>query len=216
MTLTPTRSHGLPRRLGQALCLAVFASVTARAQSDSVHRSSARHYVPIGLFFGAIEEGARIFTPVRLLPLEHPESMHHDFPTLLQLHATEFPLLVWLGNRVGFKLWPTLERYPTLPSTDWPYPEFRAPPDSIQLNQARVAHRSASDAPLPGLRAVVFDGSGLVAFIVDTRGISLAARHMTRTTSMGIEINRADFLRALQRAAPRSGTGLEVVVWSRP
>lgn len=212
---TRTGSRGPARFIRRAFFVSAFVPVAARAQSDSVHRASARHYVPVGLFFGAIEEGARIFTPVRLLPFDNPESMHHDFPTVLQLHATEFPLLVWLGDRVGFKLWPTLERYPTLPSTDWPYPQFRAPPDTAALEHARVTRRSASHAPLPGLRAVVFDGTELVAFIVDTRGISLAARRMTRATSMGLEINRADFLHALHSAAPALGPGLVVVLWSK-
>lgn len=205
----------LARFTGAAfLVVALLPGPAAQAQSGSSNEANARHYAPVGLFFGAIEEGARIFTPVRLLPFDHPESMHHDFPTVLQLHATEFPLLLWLGNRVGFKLWPTLERYPTLPSPDWPYSGFREPPDSTALAHAPLKRHGSPDAPLPGLRAAVYDGSELVAFIVDTRGISLAARHMARATSMGLEIDRAGFLRALQSAAPSSGSGLSVVVWS--
>ena len=187
----------------------------ARAQPDSAHHTGAKPYAPVGLFFGAIEEGARIFTPVRLLPLDHPEALHHDFPTVLQLHATEFPLLLWLGRQVGFQLWPTLERYPTMPSPDWPYPEFRLPPDSVVLARAPVSRRASVDAPLPGLRAAIFDGSALVAFIVDTRGIPLAARHMTRATSMGLEVDRTEFLRALESAAAAPGSGLLVVLWSK-
>ncbi|HEU5218992.1 MAG TPA: hypothetical protein VFU23_10045, partial [Gemmatimonadales bacterium] len=55
-------------------------------------------YLLIGLFFGQVEEGARVFTPARLLPLDHPEALGHQFPTLLQLHGSEFPALLWLGE----------------------------------------------------------------------------------------------------------------------
>ena len=102
-----------------------------------------------------------------------------------------------------------------MPSTDWPYPEFQQPPDSAALARAPVRRRAPAEAPLSGLRAAIFDGSALVAFIVDTRGISLAARHMTRTTSMGLEIDRAEFLRALHSAAAAPGSGLSVVLWSK-
>ena len=198
------------------LVAALLPGVAARAQTDTARDVGAKPYAPVGLFFGAIEEGARIFTPVRLLPLDHPEALHHDFPTVLQLHGTEFSLLLWLGRQIGFQLWPTLERYPTMPSTDWPYPEFQQPPDSLALARAPVSKRASADAPLPGLRAAIFDGSALVAFIVDTRGIPLAVRHMTRSTSMGLEIDRTAFLRALQSAARAPGTGLSVVLWSKP
>ena len=201
--------------VGALLLAALVPGGAARAQTDSARHAGAKPYAPVGLFFGAIEEGARIFTPVRLLPLDHPEALHHDFPTVLQLHGTEFSLLLWLGRQVGFQLWPTLERYPTMPSTDWPYREFQQPPDSAALARAPVRRRASADAPLPGLRAAIFDGSALVAFIVDTRGIPLAARHMTRTTSMGLEVDRTEFLRALQSAAAAPGSGLSVALWSK-
>ena len=155
--------------------------------------------VPVGIFIGSIEEGARIFTPVRLLPFEHPESLGHQFPTVLQLHGTELPVLLWLGQEAGYKLWPTLTRYPAQPSPDWPYKEF-AQPDTTNLRLVQCIRQPASTSPLKGLRAVLFQRYKPVAFIVDTRGLTLKERGMERATSMGLDISRADFLKALDKA----------------
>lgn len=191
-----------------------LAATPLRAQTDAARRANLP-YAPVGLFFGAVEEGARIFTPARLLPFDHPESLGHDFPTVQQLHASEFPTLLWLGEQIGLRLWPTLERYPTEPSRYWPYPEFRPPPDSAVLAHATRVRHAPAEAPVPGLRAAVFDGPALVAFIVDTRGMSIASRHMTRATAMGLDITRAQFLAAIGTAAPREGARLVVVLWDR-
>jgi hypothetical protein len=172
-------------------------------------------YAPIGIFFGSIEEGARIFTPTRLLPFDHPEALGHQFPTVLQLHGTEFPMLVWLGEHAGYRLLTTLERYPTLPASDWPYADLRLPPDTVALRAARVVRRARAETPLPGLRAALFDGVALVAFLVDTRGLSLPERGMARATSMGLDLTRADFLGRLQRAAPAgSAPGFSVILYA--
>lgn len=88
-----------------------------------------------------IEEGARVFTPARLLPFDHPEALGHQFPTLQQLYASEFPALVWLGAQAGLRLWATLQRYPREPSATWPYPEFQPPPDTTELRLVPVVHR---------------------------------------------------------------------------
>ncbi len=175
--------------------------------------SPEKPYAPVGLFIGAIEEGARIFTPVRLLPFGHPEAGQHEFPTVQQLHGSEFPALLWLGEQAGLRLWPTLERYPTLPDSLWPYPDRRPPPDTGALRHALVLRRPAATAPLPGLRAALFDGDNLVAFIVDTRGLSLAQRGLSRPTTMGLDVTRAEFLRRVGRGAPSSERGLTAVVW---
>ena len=197
-------------QLRAALAIALLATTAptrARAQQPN---SSA----PIGIFIGAIEEGARIFTPTRLLPFGHPEALQHQFPTALQLHGTEFQMLVWLGAQAGYRLWPTLERYPMEPGSDWPYAEFRQPPDTTMLRTARIVHRPRAESPLPGLRAVLFDGSNLIAFIVDTRGLSLADRGMSRPTSMGLDLTRAQLVAKLQQAAPRdSAPGYNVALY---
>jgi hypothetical protein len=158
-------------------------------------------YLTVGLFFGRIEEGARIFTPVRLLPFGDPEGGTHQFPTLQQLHGTEFAALVWLGNQAGLRLGTTLQRYPTEPSADWPYPAFAPPPDSISLRAAVIARRPAGATPLPGLRAVLYDARQPILFLVDTRALTLAQRGMRGATAMGLDIARADLLRALEQAA---------------
>jgi len=157
-----------------------------------------------------VEEGARIFTPARLLPKDHPESMGHDFPTVLQLHGSEFPALLWLGNQAGMHLWATLQRYPTEPSPTWPYPDFAQPPDTAQLRVTPVVHRPNAEAPLPGLRAALFGNRSPILFIVDTRGLTLAERGMKQPTTMGLDVTRAAFLAALGRAgamAPAEGLG---------
>ncbi|HSE28820.1 MAG TPA: hypothetical protein VLA95_11375 [Gemmatimonadales bacterium] len=167
-------------------------------------------HLPVGLFFGRIEEGARIFTPARLLPLSDPEALGHDFPTALQLHGTEFPALLWLGQQAGLRLHATLQRYPTEPGAEWPYPDFAPPPDTILLRAAVVERRGEREAPLPGLRAVLYDDRRPVLFLVDTRSLTLAQRGMTMATTMGLDLSRAEFLAALTRAsqfAPAEGLG---------
>lgn len=165
--------------------------------------------VPVGLFIGSIEEGARIFTPVRLLAFEHPDALGHEFPNALVLHRSEADLLVDLGRRVGLSLKTTLERYPRSPVDEWPYPELEPPP-AIAPSAREVD--ADGPAPLPGLRAAYFRDGRLVAFIVDTRGMSLAERGMSRATSMGLDLTRAEFLEALARVANRWARSGEVVV----
>ena len=173
-------------------------------------------YVPVGLFIGQIEEGARIFTPARLLPLDHPEALGHDYPTVQQLRSTEFEALVWLGTQAGYGLGTTLRRYPREPSPVWPYPEFRAPPDSAALSEAEIIRRPQSSSGLPGLRAILFDGAELVLFIVDTRQLTLEERGMERATAMGLDVSRPVFLAALNAAAERAGsTGLRAIIFER-
>ena len=199
------RPTGIPRAVAFTLLLATASPALAQ-HSDA--------YAVVGLFFGAIEEGARIFTPARLLPFDHPEALHHEFPTVLQLHGTEFQMLVWLGVQAGMRLWPTLERYPTQPAEDWPYTGFRQPPDTMTLHSARIIHRARTESPIPGLRAVLFDGSSIVAFLVDTRGLTLAERGMSRATSMGLDLSRAQFVSRLQQAAPSgNAAGYTVVLY---
>jgi hypothetical protein len=205
------------RRNRMTIALAMFViGLQAVSPRELPAQQPVLPYAPVGLFIGSIEEGARIFTPTRLLPFGHPEAGTHQFPTVLQLHGPEFSLLVWLGEQAGYRLWPTLERYPREPARDWPYAGFRQPPDSMALKKARMVRRPRADAPLPGLRAVVFDGVSPIAFIVDTRGLSLAERKMSRATSMGLDLSRADFLAAMQRAARGlKPLELSVVLFSR-
>ncbi len=194
--------------------IAAFAIAHLAAPGLSEAQSQAgRRYAPIGLFIGAIEEGARIFTPARLLPREHPEALGHDFPTVQQLHATEYPLLLWLGERVGLRLGPTLQRYPAEPDSLWPYQGLEAPPDTAALRDAPVRRRPRREAPIPGLRASVYDGAELVAFIVDTRGLSLEERGMTRPTSMGLDVTRREFLERVETASSALDRGFSVVLW---
>jgi len=173
-------------------------------------------FVTVGLFFASIEEGARIFTPVRLLPREHAEALGHDFPTVLQLHGGEDRLLIALGRAAGLSLAMTLQRYPTEPDTTWPYAPFKQPPvhDFDRLEPRR---RAATDATLPGLRAAAFLNGFPLAFIIDTRGLSLAARGMERATSSGLDVSRAQVevaLSAIAATGPRAGAW--IIVFERP
>ncbi len=154
--------------------------------------------VPVGIFLGKIEEGTRIFTPIRLLPFEDPESEGHQFPNALQLYGTELDVLLWLGHQSGYELKATLTRYPSEPSPSWPYKEF-SQPDTTHLRDAPCIRRPAADAPLKGLRAVLFIDNEPVGFIVDTRTLTLEERGMKRATSMGLDITRAEFLQALDK-----------------
>ena len=192
----------------------ILLAALAEAGVTPVTAQVEKPYLTVGLFLGRIEEGARIFTPARLLPLDHPEALGHDFPTVQQLHGTEFPTLLWLGSRTGLDLRATLQRYPVEPSPDWPYPGFRPPPDTTRLQRAVVVHRPRSDGTLPGLRAVLYDGGVPVLFIVDTRNLTLAERGMKAATTMGLDIGRREFLTALDQAARLvPGSGLRIIVF---
>jgi len=194
--------------------VALAGLVAIAATSPHLQVQTTRPYLPIGLFFGQIEEGARVFTPARLLPLDHPEAQGHQFPTLQQLFGSEFPALVWLGQHAGLRLWATLQRYPTEPSPEWPYPEFRPPPDTTQLRGTSVVHRPQAENPLPGLRAVLYAAREPLLFIVDTRGLTLSQRGMTTPTTMGLDLTRAQLLEALRRgAALAPPTGLGAVIF---
>ena len=186
----------------------LMAAPCAGAQSAPV----AAGFLTTGLFIGSLEEGARIFSPTRLLPFGHPESLGHQFPTVLQFHRDEDSVLLVIGRAAGFRLEATLERYPTQPDSLWPYAPFEPPPLAA-IRAAPVITRAAAEAPVPGLRAVAFADRFPVAFIVDTRGMSLAARHMTRATTMGLDMSRADLLRGLSAAAqlaPERGAAILV------
>ena len=103
----------------------------------------------------------------------HPEALGHQFPTLLQLHGSEFP-------------------------------------DTVELRTVPVIHRRGVDPPLPGLRAVLYGNRRPILFIVDTRGLTLAARGMQSPTTMGLDLTRAQRLEALTRGArvvPEAGLG---------
>lgn len=198
-----------------AVLMGVAAPTAARPQQNTGARTSSG-YVTVGLFIASIEEGARIFTPVRLLPLGHPEALGHDFPTVLQFHGGEDALLVALGRQAGLLLSTTLQRYPREPDDTWPYGPFLRPPvDRFTFVSAQ--RQPAHAAPLPGLRAVAFLDGFPLAFIVDTRGMSLAARHMERSTSSGLDISRAQLQRALEAAAAAGpATGAWMLIYDRP
>lgn len=198
-------------RIHAFIVAVVIAASTARGQA-----TSAQTYLTTGLFIGAIEEGARIFTPARLLPFDHPEALGHEFPTVLQLHRDEDRLLVLLGQHAGLRLSATLQRYPTQPDTLWPYAPFQPPPLASFQSVTPIMGRAA-EAPMPGLRAVAFLDRFPLAFIVDTRGLTLAERQMQQATTMGLDVTRAQFIAALRdaaRAAPEVGPA--ILVYRRP
>jgi hypothetical protein len=67
---------------------------------------------------------------------------------------------------------------------------------------------------LPGLRAALYDGAALVLFIVDTRALTLAERHMATATTMGLDLRRSAFVAALSSASRLgSQTGLHAVIF---
>ena len=206
----------LRRVVHLAVCLATLhASASLRGQRPASVAGS-RSFVTVGLFIASIEEGARIFSPVRLLPFEHPEAANHQLPTVLQFHGDEDRLLITLGRHAGLLLATTLQRYPTQPDTAWPYRPFERPP-AAAFDSLSARHTSAADAPLPGLRAVAYLDGFPLAFIVDTRGLSLAARGMERATSSGLDVTRAQ-LQAALAAGARTGpaTGAWMLVYDRP
>jgi len=200
---------------GAIVGCALLCAGAAPAQRVSGAQSPTR-FVTVGLFIASIEEGARIFTPVRLLPFEHPEALNHQFPTVLQFHGGEDRLLVTLGRHAGLLLGTTLQRYPTEPDTGWPYEPFQRPPVA-RFDSVTATRKPAAASPLPGLRAVVYLDGFPIAFIVDTRGLSLAARRMDRATSSGVDVTRAQLLAALSAGAQAGpSAGAWILVYERP
>ena len=192
------------------LVLTICIGVSATVGSNEVPTQDAKAMLPVGIFLGKIEEGARIFTPTRLIPFDHPESMGHEFPTALQFHQSEVDLLVWLGEQAGLKLTATLERYPRQPTQTWWYKKFREIPLS-DVKSAEIKHVKERP-PVPGLRIVAFLGDVPVGFIVDTRDLSLEARGMKRATAMGLDMTRAEFLEGLSRARKAVDSVQNVVI----
>jgi hypothetical protein len=184
------------RRIFMSLVLALFTWLCF---------SQAPRYLTIGVFIGSPEEGARMMTPTQLLPFEHPDALNHEFPTALIFHTAEFETLVLLGERSGLKLRATLQRYPRVPGEEWKYQAYALPPVEA-LRAARVDTLGREQSPLVGLRAVAYRDRQPLAFIVDTRDLTLAQRGMQRATAAGLDITRAQLLSALsqRRAACRS------------
>jgi hypothetical protein len=162
-------------------------------------RSSApqKPYLTFGIFIGKIEEGARVFTPARLLPLEHPEALGHDFPTVLKFHQKEYEMLLFIGEKVGLKLKATLQRYPRQPVAEWWYPNFKIPP-AEEIRSAEIKKVDPARSPIPGLSVVAYQAGRPICFIVDTRELSLEARGMKRPTAMGLDLTREQFLEGLR------------------
>ncbi len=200
-----------------SLIAAALGALLALAAAPVPQAPPAPAYVTVGIFLGQIEEGARIFTPTRLLPPGYPESVGHEFPTAPELHADEVALLIRLGEAVGLKLAATLERYPRRPVSEWRYPRLHPPPVD-ELPSAALVERPPGEAPLPGLRAVAFSSRGFpLAFLVDTRGLSLADRHMERATAMGLDVTRRELVEALERVEPLRAAGrITIVTFRRP
>lgn len=183
----------------RALVLALALAIGGESKLAGQAAIQPSPYLTTGLFIGAIEEGARIFTPVRLVPFGHPEGLNHQFPTVQQLHGGEDQVLLTIGQAAGLRLAATLQRYPTQPDSLWPYAPYQPPPVAA-IRAAPVTTVAYQRSPLPGLRAVAFVDRFPVSFIVDTRGLSLAARHMPQATTMGLDVTRAEFLNALSAA----------------
>lgn len=201
---------------GAALAFVLLCSSRGAAAQHAAAPSDSAPFVTVGLFIASIEEGARIFTPVRLLPFEHPESLNHQFPTVLQFHGGEDRLLVTLGRAAGLLLGTTLQRYPTEPDTAWPYAPIRRPP-ADRFAAVSPRREPAANDPLPGLRAVAYLDGFPLAFIIDTRGMSLVARRMDRATSSGLDVTRAQVQAALAAGARKGpSTGAWMLVYDRP
>jgi hypothetical protein len=194
----------LPRRARMpCFVLLALASVAAGLAGSSTGHGVSKPYLTFGIFIGKMEEGARVFTPTRLLPFNHPEALGHQFPTALELHESEYDILVFIGEKVGLKLETTLERYPTQPVKTWKYPAFQIPPVE-EISRADTLSFDAKTSPIPGLRVVAYKDRFPLSFIVDTRRLTLEERGMERATSMGLDITRAQFLDGLTSVGSRT------------
>jgi len=189
----------------------IFAGAVAFASDTENQDREVGAFLTFGVTLAGIEEGGRVFGPIQFLPLEHPASAGHDFPNPPRFHQAEVDILVHLGEKIGLGLQATLTRYPDPPTDQWPYPVFAPPP----LEAVRVADvkRVSTGSTIPGLRVVAIQDGFPLAFIVDTRDISLKERGMARATAMGLDMTRQEFLDGLRescRAVPPEGTWILV------
>ena len=190
-------------------------TVPAAGSGTTQQEMSGKPYLTFGLFIGKIEEGARIFTPVRFLPFDHPESLGHQFPTALELHQSEAEVLLHIGKVAGLRLAATLQRYPKQPIAEWKYPAFSMPPWKA-VQAADTIEFAATTAAIPGLSVVVFSDRFPLAFIVDTRALTLEERGMKLATTMGLDLDRAQFLHGLTETASRiPAAGVHIVLFRR-
>lgn len=173
-----------------------------------------RPTVTFGISLASVEEGARILGVVRLMPFEHPDAHGHEFPNPSRFSTDEVETLIHLGRKAGLGLRATLTRYPSQPGP-WPYTAFAKPPLTA-IRSARVFDARASDSSIPGIRAVAYRDRDPIAFIIDTRGMTLEERGMARPTTMGIDVDRAGFLAGLRQLAARApARGAAIVVVQR-
>jgi hypothetical protein len=127
-------------------------------------------------------------------------------------HTSEVEALVHIGEQTGLRLRATLLRYPQPPVEEWPYPEFGPPP--LDCIQSAKVEPVATEAALPGLRVLAIRDGRPLAFIVDTRGLTLRQRQMQRATSMGLDLTRAEFLARLGDSVPAGrGAGCQILVY---
>jgi hypothetical protein len=188
-------------RMFRYLWMALAATTAVIAGASTGHAIS-KPFLTCGIFIGKIEEGARVFTPTRFLPFNHPEALGHQFPTALELHQSEYDILVFIGEKVGLKLQTTLERYPMQPITAWKYPDFEVPPVE-DVRRADTLSFDAETSPIPGLQVVAYKDRFPLSFIVDTRRLTLTERGMERATAMGLDLTRAQFLDGLTNVGSR-------------
>jgi len=83
-------------------------------------------------------------------------------------------------------------------------------PKPTELRLVPVVHRPRTEAPVPGLRAVLYAARTPILFIVDTRHLTLAERGLRVATTMGLDLSGTEFLAGLERgaaSAPAAGLG---------
>jgi len=182
----------------------LFIPSIAHSQTNQEHE-----LIPIGFTLGDLTLGERIITFHRLLPFDHPETNGHQFPTATVYTQNEVEIFMQLGNLLGWNLYATLWRHPSTPVEEWMYPDYPELPKS-KIKELDVV-RTNKEPTLKGLKAVCFLNNKPVVYIIDTRGISLAERGMSRPTAGGIDMTRAEFLTKLSESKPKE-TGGDIIV----
>lgn len=169
------------------------------------------HFLPIGIYLGSPEEGARVLTAVRLYPETHPDALGHEYPTAFGFRRSEVELLVRMGRLVGLDLYATLMRHPSPPEEEWGFDGFSPPPPAL----LQAESIEAGPTPVPGVRVVAYVDGEPLAYLVDTRGLSLEERGMERATSSGLDIPRTAFVSALEAAGRQLPAGPWLAVFGR-
>lgn len=168
-------------------------------------------YAPIQITLGDLVKGERVITFVRLFPPDHEYAEGHAYQTAGSLHQAEVNTFLYLDSLIGWNLYATLYRHPTLPVADWAFPDFSENPTAL-VREAKVDYEKGQPL-IPGLKVLAFINGCPVALIFDFREVSLSARGMPRAVASGLDMSRDKFDNLISNEINARKISDGIIVW---